>query len=128
MTDEVVAEFIARIERIAFRVEDVGTHITLARDPKNEPYLNLAAHVQANYRVSRDRDLLEGKDAIVQTMRYLRIVDPVTFLIEVRSLIRSSRRAKLVYALISTSCFVAIPTGRSIGMPAQASSVVKRSP
>ncbi len=32
------------------------------------------------------------------------------------------------YALISPSCFVAIPTGRSIGMPAQASSVVSRSP
>src|SRR5487761_2663093 len=32
------------------------------------------------------------------------------------------------YALISSSCFVAIPTGRSIGMPVQARSVVNRSP
>jgi putative PIN family toxin of toxin-antitoxin system len=89
LTDDVVAEFVAQIERIAVRVEDVGTDITLARDPKDEAYLNLAAHVQAHYLVSRDRDLLEGTDIIVKTMPYLRIVDAVAFLIEVRPLIGS---------------------------------------
>lgn len=53
--------------------------ITLARDPKDEPYLNLAAHSQADYLVSRDRDLLEA-DAIAKKMPTLRIVDPVAFL------------------------------------------------
>ena len=43
LTDDVVIEFIARIERIAVCVDEVGTGITLARDPKDEPYLNLAS-------------------------------------------------------------------------------------
>ena len=85
LTDDVVAEFIARIERIAVRVDEVGTDITLARDPKDEPYLNLAAHSQADYLVSRDRDLLEGADTIAKTMPNLRIVDPVAFLVAVRA-------------------------------------------
>ena len=85
LTDDVVAEFIARIERIAVRVDEVGTGITLVRDPKDEPYLNLAAHSQADYLVSRDRDLLEGADTIAKTMPNLRIVDPVAFLVAVRA-------------------------------------------
>ena len=85
LTDDVVAQFIARIERIAVRVDEVGTDVTLARDPKDEPYLNLAAHSQADYLVSRDRDLLEGADAIAKTMPNLRIVDPVAFLVAVRA-------------------------------------------
>ena len=80
LTDDVVAEFIARIERIAIRVDQVGIDIILARDPKDEPYLNLAAQSQAHYLVSRDRDLLEGADAIAKTMPNLRIVEPVAFL------------------------------------------------
>ena len=85
LTDDVVAEFVARIERIAVRVDEVGTDITLARDPKDEPYLNLAAHSQADYLVSRDRDLLEGAGTLKKKMPNLRIVDPVAFLVAVRS-------------------------------------------
>ena len=85
LTDDLVAEFIARIERIAVRVDEVGTGITLARDPKDEPYLNLAADCEADYLVSRDRDLLEGAETIAKTMPNLRIVDPVAFLVAVRT-------------------------------------------
>lgn len=85
LTDDVVVEFIARIERIAVRVDEVGTGITLDRDPKDEPYFNLAAECQADYLVSRDRDLLEGADTIAKTMPNLRIVDPVAFLVAVRA-------------------------------------------
>lgn len=85
LTDDVVAEFITRIERIAIRVDEVGTGITLARDPKDEPYLNLAADSQADYLVSRDRDLLEGADTIAKKMPNLRILDPVAFLVAVRA-------------------------------------------
>ena len=85
LTDEVVAEFIARIERISVRVDEVGTSITLARDPKHEPYLNLAAECRADYLVSRDHDLLEGAGANAKMMPNLRIVDPVAFLIAVRA-------------------------------------------
>ena len=90
LTDDVVDEFIARIERIAICVDEVGTGITLARDPKDEPYLNLAAHSQVDYLVSRDRDLLEAGGAIAQEMPNLRIVDPVAFLIAVRAQFRNN--------------------------------------
>lgn len=85
LTDDVVAEFISRIERIAVRVDGVGTGITLARDPKDEPYLDLAAYSAADYLVSRDRDLLEGAATTVKSLPDLRIVDPVAFLVAVRS-------------------------------------------
>ena len=85
LTDDVVAEFIARIARIAVCVDEVGTGITLVRDPKDEPYLNLAADCQAEYLVSRDRDLLEGADDIATMLPNLRIVDPVEFLAAVRA-------------------------------------------
>ena len=90
LTDDMVVEFIARIERIAICVDEVGTGITLARDPKDEPYLNLAAHSQVDYLVSRDRDLLEAGGAIAQEMPNLRIVDPVVFLIAVRAQFRNN--------------------------------------
>lgn len=85
LTADVVTEFIARIERIAVRVDEVGTGITLVRDPKDEPYLNLAAACQAEYLVSPDRDLLEGADTIAAMLPNLRIVDPVAFLVGVRA-------------------------------------------
>ena len=90
LTDDVVAEFVARVEGIAVRVDEVGTGITLARDPKDEPYLNLAADCRADYLVSRDRDLLESADTIVETLPNLRIVDPVVFLAVVRAQFGSS--------------------------------------
>ena len=90
LTDDVVAEFIARIERIAVRVDEVGASITLVRDPKDEPYLNLSAACQAEYLVSRDRDLLEGADAIATKSPNLRIVDPVAFLVAFRAQLESN--------------------------------------
>jgi putative PIN family toxin of toxin-antitoxin system len=85
LTDVVVAEFIARIEQIVVHVDEVGTDITLARDPKDEPYLNLAADCRADYLVSRDRDLLDGAGAFTEKMPNLRILDPVAFLIAIRA-------------------------------------------
>ena len=91
LTGDVVAEFIARIERIAVRVDEVGTGLSLwSRDPKDEPCVNLAAECQADYLVSRDRDLLESADTIATTMPNLRIVDPVAFLMAVRARIESN--------------------------------------
>lgn len=85
LTDDVVAEFIARIERISVRVDQAGTAINLARDPKDEPYLNLAADCRADYLVSRDRDLLEGATTIADKTPNLRIADPVAFLAAIRA-------------------------------------------
>ena len=66
-------------------MDEAGTGITLARVPKDEPYLNLAADCQADYLVSRDRDLLEGAVTITKTMPNIKIVDPVAFLVTVRA-------------------------------------------
>ena len=66
-------------------MDEVGTGITLVRDPKDEPDLNLAADCQAEYLVSRDRGLLEGADDIATVLPNLRILDPVEFLAAVRA-------------------------------------------
>lgn len=85
LTDDVVDEFLARIGRISVRVDEIGTSITLACDPKDEPYLNLAAACKADYLVSRDRDLLEGATAMDEKISNLRVVDPVDFLAAIRA-------------------------------------------
>lgn len=91
LSDEVVGKFVARIEQVATVVEDRAAGVSLERDPKDEPYLNLAFACRANYLVSRDRDLLEGATAIAgASMPGLRIVDPVAFLIAVRQLLAAS--------------------------------------
>jgi putative PIN family toxin of toxin-antitoxin system len=55
---------------------------TLERDPKDEPYLNLAFAAAAHYLVSRDRDLLDLMNDATFRERYpnLSILDPVAFL------------------------------------------------
>jgi len=83
LTDNIVGEFIVKIEQIT--VDEVGTGVNLARDPKDEPYLNLAAECQAGCLVSRDRELLDGAESIAETWPNLRIVDPVAFLITMRA-------------------------------------------
>lgn len=59
----------------------------LPRDPKDEPYLNLAIAVGARYLVSRDNDLLdlmtdESPEASAFRQQYpnLTVLDPVSFL------------------------------------------------
>lgn len=56
----------------------------LPRDPKDEPYLNLAVAAQATFLVSRDLDLLDLiKDAAFrQRHPDLNILDPPAFLAE----------------------------------------------
>lgn len=90
LTDGVVADFIAGLERIAVLVDEVGTGITFSRDPKDEPYLNLAYACEAEYLLSRDRDLLEGTTVVASSLPNLRIVDPVAFLIAFRAQIGSN--------------------------------------
>lgn len=59
---------------------------SLERDPKDEPYLNLAIATKAEYLVTRDRDLLDLMHDSSFQQRYpdLRILDPVEFLNEIR--------------------------------------------
>ena len=58
----------------------------LSRDPKDEPYLNLAIATDASYLVSRDNDLLDlMTDSEFRTQHPdLKILDPVAFLRELQ--------------------------------------------
>ncbi len=58
LTDEKVDEFMALVLAKATLVYSVPTLFSFSRDPDDEPYLNLAIHIQADYLVTRDNDLL----------------------------------------------------------------------
>src|SRR5437764_6236658 len=56
--------FVQKAESKAVVLTQVPQTFILERDPKDEPYLNLALAVQVHYLVSRDNDLLDlMKDA-----------------------------------------------------------------
>lgn len=68
-------------------LRQVGQHFSYSRDPDDEPYLNLAIEVKADYLVSRDNDLLDlmdwNKEAgreFQKQFRLLKIVSPQEFL------------------------------------------------
>ena len=85
-TDANVAAFTDEIIDNATFVSSVKKKFKYVRDPKDEPYINLAVQVDAQYIVSRDKDLLDlmnGYDdeskEFRQRFRQLRIVDTLTF-------------------------------------------------
>jgi putative PIN family toxin of toxin-antitoxin system len=59
LTDEAVQKLLDRLARTALLIDPVPVHFTYARDPKDEPYLNLAIAAGAHYLVSWDHDLLD---------------------------------------------------------------------
>jgi len=59
LTPEAVAVFLKDIDALTRAVADVPTVVLLPRDPKDEPYLNLAVIAAANYLVTWDKDLLD---------------------------------------------------------------------
>jgi putative PIN family toxin of toxin-antitoxin system len=91
LTDEFVDRFLAALLARSFPVHDVPRVFAYERDPKDEPYINLALAVDAEYLVSRDIDILDlGDTSNPEGQRFherfpqVRIVDPVTFLQEVQ--------------------------------------------
>lgn len=87
LTDELVSQFLETVRGFSRFFGDVPRELLLARDPKDEPYINLARTAQAHYLVSRDADLLDvpiASDGDSRRIREdcpsLQIVDPVTFL------------------------------------------------
>jgi putative PIN family toxin of toxin-antitoxin system len=82
ITDETVDEFCHRIQRVALRLDQVPASFALPRDPNDEPYLNLAIAVSADYLVTRDNDLLDLMQDTAFRVRFpsLTILDPVTLL------------------------------------------------
>jgi len=88
LTPEAVAVFLGDIDALASCVAEVPKVVTLPRDPKDEPYLNLAVAAGAKYIVSWDNDLLDlmAENPLGTEFRGrfpgLVIVTPVAFLRE----------------------------------------------
>lgn len=82
LTDEAIEEFFDRIGQVAQKIENVPASFTLARDPDDEPYLNLALAAATDYLVTRDQDLLDLMQDAGFRSRYpaLIILTPVALL------------------------------------------------
>ena len=59
ITDETVEEFCNRVQQVAERIDPVPAEFILARDPDDEPYLNLAIAAAVDYLVTWDNDMLD---------------------------------------------------------------------
>ena len=91
LTDQIAQRFLAALEERAVMVSEVPRVFHFDRDPKDEPYINLAIAARVRYLVSRDNDILDLADASTpdgERLRHqapdLRILDPVAFLAEIR--------------------------------------------
>lgn len=82
LTPEWVEEFVQNAESKAVLIGEVPKVVTLPRDPKDEPYLDLALAIGAQHLVSRDKDLLDLMDDGDFRQRHpgLKILDPEAFL------------------------------------------------
>ena len=89
ITDEAMENLFKRLKKKAILVKRIPKTFTYPRDPKDEPYLNLAIATKASFIVSRDNDLLdlmrwdqeEGRE-FQKRFRFLRVVTPEAFLTE----------------------------------------------
>jgi len=93
LTDEVIEAFLLRLRKSAQILRHVPKRFSYSRDPDDVPYINLAVEMNADYLVSRDRDLLDLMTAydveakeFRQRFRPLRVIEPLEFLQEVRRL------------------------------------------
>ena len=84
LDDGMVKAFLAAVRARSRFFSSVPRRVSLSRDPKDEPYLNLAILANASYLVTRDADFLDlstGMDVENRFVREaspeLRIVDPV---------------------------------------------------
>ena len=89
-TPEMIQAFLSDIIAASSLIRHIPAKFAFARDPKDEPYINLAVAAGADYIVTRDKDLLdlmtshtdEAKE-FRQRFRPLKVVDPVAFLQEI---------------------------------------------
>jgi putative PIN family toxin of toxin-antitoxin system len=87
ITDERVSQFLEHLEKISVIAQKPTEVFTLRRDPKDEPYVNLAIETAAPFIVSRDADLLDlmKDESFRRTYQRITILDPVAFLKHVRA-------------------------------------------
>ena len=81
LTDDATARFVSALLTYGISIGDVPQLFSYPRDPKDEPYVNLAFAANAGYLVSWDEDLLALNDTLGSA---LRVVTPVAFLFELR--------------------------------------------
>ena len=90
ITDVQVKILFMRLEKKAILIKQIPKRFEYPRDPKDEPYINLALAADATYIVSGDNDLLdlmdwtteEGRE-LQKRFRFLKIVTPEMFLDEI---------------------------------------------
>ena len=87
LTDEVAESFLREVERSSTSVDTVPREFAYPRDPKDEPYINLAIAAQADYLTSRDKDLVDLMHDPDFTSRFpgIRVLDPVSLLREIEA-------------------------------------------
>lgn len=88
LTDEMIKAFLDEIKNLASIQKNVPKHFNYSRDPKDEKYVNLAVEVEADYLVSRDKDLLDLMTGFSleckefrQRFRPLKVVKPIDFIL-----------------------------------------------
>ncbi|MCI0485663.1 MAG: putative toxin-antitoxin system toxin component, PIN family [Blastocatellia bacterium] len=87
LTNERAGKLIEILREKAEFIENVPRKFTYPRDPKDEPYINLAIAANADYIVSRDKDLLDLMTGHTkeckefrQRFRRLKVIEPQEFL------------------------------------------------
>jgi putative PIN family toxin of toxin-antitoxin system len=87
LNDEIVSAFLTRLRNVSDFVSNVPTAFSYSRDEDDEPYINLAIEVGADFIVSRDKDLLDLMTGYAdickefrQRFRKLKVVEPVDLL------------------------------------------------
>lgn len=87
ITKAKVEMVLAKLTALGQVTDNVPPVLRLARDPKDEPYLNLAIAVRASFIVSWDNDLvsLMNQASFRKAYPSLSVVTPVAFLTHVRS-------------------------------------------
>lgn len=82
LTDERVEALLRHLAAVAVPVADVPRASDLPRDPKDEPYLDLALASGASFLVSRDKDLLDVMSDLTFRADHpgLTILNPASFL------------------------------------------------
>ncbi len=87
LTDETVAKFLGRVMISGTLAQNPPAVYSLKRDPKDEPYLNLAIESHTPFIVSRDKDMLDlmKDDNFRKAYPGLAIIEPVAFLRHVRA-------------------------------------------
>lgn len=93
LTSESIDKFLERVRDFSKLIKKVSPQFSYPRDVDDEIYINLAVEAEADFLVSRDNDLLDlmtghndtCKD-FRQRFRWLKVIDPVGFLNEMRRL------------------------------------------